>query len=527
MNREQLLKKRSDLIREMKDLDAQISREFSQEKHDAFVAKKDDVATIDAQLARMDALAELERSADTTKNAPAKGDQEEDGSAATPPPAAPASASATTETQRCAGIVEICRQFGMDDQIHGYIEKNASVEDVRRDVLTKLAKDYSPVASASRAAVGEENVDKFRNQASDALILRSGLNISMVSRDGSYKAADGAQKLRHLGLHGLMREYAQLRGASNANRLTVDELRRSVFTPDSQFAAMLDNTVNKSMAIGYGDAGATFDMWTRPGSNPDFKPTRKYRLSEAGTPSKILQNGEFAHDQMTDERVQLQLETYGITFTLSRQAIINDDMDYLTKMPAAYVRGFRRLINRNVYAILNNNTNYQVDTTALFHSTHGNLAGSASYPTTTALSLARAAMRKHTNLRGEEKLNIVPRFIVAGVDLETPFEKLLESGSDPAGTNSGVINPMRGKFTLITDPELTSATSTYPDWFLAADPAMCDTIEVAYLNGNSSPTVESQMSFEYLGMAWRIFGDWDIDILDYRGLYKVPGAAAA
>lgn len=451
-----------------------------------------------------------------------------------PAPAAPVAgvnvtaeraAAAEAERARTTEILGACRDFGLDPS--EFIAGGASVDAVRTAILAKLAEERKAVPSAPRADVGEENVDKFREAGADALILRSGLDIRRASRQGEYKPADGAEELRALGLQGMMREYLQLRGRKGVTRMTVDELRREVFTPDSQFSALLDNTANKSMAIGYNDAGVTFDIWTKPGSNPDFKPTRRYQLSEAGTPGKILQNGEFEHDVMTDQRVEMTLETYGINWTLTRQAIINDDLSYVAQMPAAYVRGFRRLINRTVYGILNNNPTYSVDSVALFYSTHGNISGSNYYPTTASLGLARAAMRKQQNLRGDEYLNVAPKFAIAGPDLETALEILLISVADPDGDNAGVLNPFRGKLTLITDAEITSVTSSQPDWFLAADPRLIDTVEVAYLNGNPMPTLESQVSFEQLGMSWRLYGDFDVDVVDYRGLYKTTGAASS
>lgn len=533
MNREQLLKQRRELMAKMHEMNARCAA-FSADDQTAWDNLLSQVRAIDAQLARLDELDALQgsgeqpvneqRSATPPANEPPAGGTRTATHPAQPPvdPAA--------ERARCLEITEMCKNFGIDaDVMRGYIEQGTPVDQVRKAVLAELAQRNAPVPGAPRVSVGEENVDKFREQGADAIIMRSGLDITKATRERgqAYKPVDGAHELRHMGLHEMMREYCQLRGVQNVNRLSIDDLRREVFTPDSQFAAMLDNVVNKSMLIGYQDAGVTFDVWTSTGSNPDFKPTRRYRLSEAGTPSKILQNGEFRHDVMSDQRVQLQLETYGIMFTLSRQAIINDDLSYLTQMPAAYVRGFRRLINRNVYGLLNNNTAYQVDNVALFASEHGNLAATPAYPSTGALGLARAAMRKQRNVRGDEYLNIAPRFVLTGPDLETDMEKLLMSFADPDGTNSNVVNPFRGKLQLVTDAELTSATDNNPDWFLAADPSLVNTIEVAYLNGNSLPTLESQISFEQLGMAWRVYGDWDIDILDYRGLYKVPGAAAA
>ena len=53
---------------------------------------------------------------------------------------------------------------------------------------------------------------------------------------------------------------------------------------------------------------------------------------------------------------------------------------------------------------------------------------------------------------------------------------------------------------------------------------MVDTVEITYLNGQKTPVIESQISFDVLGMKWRIYIDYGVTLLDYRGLYKNAGA---
>jgi len=37
------------------------------------------------------------------------------------------------------------------------------------------------------------------------------------------------------------------------------------------------------------------------------------------------------------------------------------------------------------------------------------------------------------------------------------------------------------------------------------------------------PKLESRVGFDYLGMEWRIYIDYGVNVLDYRGLYKNAG----
>ncbi len=63
------------------------------------------------------------------------------------------------------------------------------------------------------------------------------------------------------------------------------------------------------------------------------------------------------------------------------------------------------------------------------------------------------------------------------------------------------------------------------EWYLAAAAGDVDTVEVTYLNGNDMPKLESQVGFDFLGIKWRIYIDYGVTVLDYRGLYKNPGKA--
>ncbi|VDG74584.1 Uncharacterised protein [Clostridium carnis] len=59
---------------------------------------------------------------------------------------------------------------------------------------------------------------------------------------------------------------------------------------------------------------------------------------------------------------------------------------------------------------------------------------------------------------------------------------------------------------------------------MAANPADIDTIEVTYLNGDDMPKLESRLGFDFLGIEYRIYIDYGVSVLDYRGLGMNQGA---
>jgi hypothetical protein len=401
----------------------------------------------------------------------------------------------------------MCRDFEVDPK--EYIDNGSTVDQVRAAML-KVAKERMKPLHEGGTRILQEEADKVRDAASDAILLRGGKSVE--------KPAAGARDFRGMRLRDLAIDCLIRAGRSGAHRLDDEQLYREALTPDSQFTGILSTAVNKTMAIAYMAAQPTYKRWTGKGSNPDFKAATHYQISEAGDLVEMTQSGEFKFDEMSDQGVSKALATFGRTFGLNRQALINDDIGILTKVPEAYVRAASRGINKLAYKMIGNNPTIY-DGTALFHSTHGNLAGTAAEIDIDPIGDGRAAMRKQKNLREKETLNIAPKFLLVPAAIETRGQQFVSGNYSPA--TLGNVNPFSGTLEVIADAELDSYSPTA--WYLAAAPGDIDTVEVTYLNGDEMPKLESQVGFDFLGIKWRIYIDYGVTVLDYRGLYKNAG----
>lgn len=420
------------------------------------------------------------------------------------------------ERQRSVDITALCREFSIDN-VDEFIARGDTVDQVRKAALDILKERNKPGQTAG-VNVTQDVADTFRAALPHAMIMRAGMDLSKA---GVEKPHAAARELRGMSIRAMMEEHCRHMGIPNASRMTVDELVRSVFTPDSQFASVLDNTIGHSMMIGHQAAGTTYQLWTGVDSNKDFKPTPKFRTSAASEPEEVGQNGEMAFDEISDEGVYTQISTFGKRWAFSRQALINDDLDVLTKVPMQYAIALERMKNRRVYQILNTNPAIY-DGRALFDTVyHKNLAATPAYPSVISVGVARKAMGKQMDIDGKQILNIQPRFVICGLDADPKARQLMLSQADPGSTNSGVANIENGRLVVITDGEL----AVDLNWFTAADPRVIDTISVAYLNGQAQPTIESKSGWETLGMEWRLYGDFGVTVLDYRGLFKNDGSA--
>lgn len=404
------------------------------------------------------------------------------------------------ERARVREIGTMCRQFGVDDV--PYINNGMSVEAVRAAILDKLAQERK----AQPVTVQIDEMDKFRAAATDGLAMRAGMAVE--------NSAPGAEEFRGKRMMRLAAECVERELGKSTHAMDDETIVREALTGTGAFPGILSNVAHKSMAQAYQSAPTTYQFWTAQGSNSDFKDATRYRLSEADTLEKLNESGEFKAGGVTEGAAKTSIATYGRMFSLTRQAIINDDMGALQQLPAIYGAAARRMINKMVYKMLQSNP--KVEGAVLFHADHKNLC--AEDISIEGLAKMKAAMAKQKNIKGKEYLNIQPAFLICPVELEVQAAQLISSVVDPTKANA-TPNPFANKMTVISEPELEDAKAFY----LAAAAGIAPTIEVTSLNGNLTPTMERAEQFDTLGIKWRIYMDVGVNLLDYRGIQKSTG----
>ncbi|THD15365.1 hypothetical protein CI793_13445 [Anoxybacillus ayderensis] len=414
------------------------------------------------------------------------------------------------ERQRIAEIDNLCRSFGYDPQ--EYIKEGKSVDEVRKLILEKQIAEKKP----SSVGIIQDEGDKFRAAAVDGLSLRVGLTVD--------KPAPGATELRNLSLRELAIETLRIEGVPNAARLSSDEILRQYLTPTSLFTGIIDQTARTVFEKAYTEAPTTYQLWTRRGTLKDFRPTKTYQVGTAGELLPVPENGELKHDTPNaEEGPQRQLLTFGRQFTMSRQAFINDDVDFISTIPALYAQSARLGINRLVYQMLAKNPAIW-DGKQLFSADHGNISSVSSVPSVEALSDMRMKMKSQKAAGGQVKLNIPAKFLIVPTALETKAGQLIGSTVDPSQTNPNIPNPFYNSLTVISDAELDDATPNgAKEWYLLAD-QLRSPIQVDYLNGVDMPTiVMKQPPAGQLGYVWDIYIDYGVTIVDYKTVVKNNG----
>jgi HK97 family phage prohead protease len=409
------------------------------------------------------------------------------------------------ERKRTSEITALFRDFDVEGADEAIV-MGVSVDEARTMVMDQLRARNKGVS----VTMGEAESDKFRAAAQDAVLMAAGLPVA--------EPATGASELRGYSLIELARESLRRECDTKANFGDNMEMARAAINSTSTFPAIMSNLANKSVMNGFNEAETTFQIWTGKGSNRDFKEAARYALSEAGNLELVPEGGQFPQDVFGEASARTKVATYGKIFSLTRQAIINDDLGLFSKIATKYGSAAKRLVNKMVYAQLTGTVKMQ-DNVALFDDKHGNVAKTAEALSVTSLAKAITAMRRQKGITGDATLNITPKYLVVPPELEITAYQIVNSTAAVDGTNSGVVNPYKGRFVVVSDAELTDPTA----WYLVADASQHDTIEVTYLNGVETPRLETRQGFDVDGIEYKVAFDVGVDAIDFRGLYKNAG----
>ncbi len=248
------------------------------------------------------------------------------------------------ERQRVQGISDLCREFETDPG--EYIRTGATIDQVRAAILEGMRQTGSPTS----VQVTRDEGDTFRQRATDALILRAGIQIQ--------HPAEGCNEFRAMSLRDLAIECLSREGQNTGALLRMSsddlygELCRQFYNPSAAFPAILDSTIRKSIVELYNSVPTTFEAITTKGTLKDFKQTadHEYVIGGVGDFLMVPENGEIKPDKPRTEMLpQRKLDTYGKQFSMTRQAFINDDIGFLTKVPGLYATAAKKTINKQVY----------------------------------------------------------------------------------------------------------------------------------------------------------------------------------
>ena len=356
-----------------------------------------------------------------------------------------------------------------------------------------------------------DDLVKRRDAAANALLHRYSPTL--------FQLTDAARQYRGMTLMELARESLGDAGV-NTRGMSRNEVATRALHSTSDFPEILAAVTNKTLRQAYEAYPRTFLAFGRQVLATDFKAMHRVQMGEAPQLLKVNESGEFKRGTIGESKESYRIETYGRVVGITRQVLINDDLDAFTRIPAMYGNSIAQLESDVVWGIVTGNP-AMADNKALFHADHKNLEAPGAALGVDAVGKGRTAMAKQTGLDKKTVLNIRPAFLIVPAALELKAEQMVAQNIVPADTQNVVPQSIR-TLSPIAEPRLDADSATA--WYLAASPNQIDTIEYAYLEGQQGAYIETRNGFDVDGVEIKCRLDFGAKAIDWRGLYKNPGA---
>ena len=430
-------------------------------------------------------------------------------------------AQAVAETKRIGAIRRICAgKFSEIEEkaiAEGWAEEKCELEKLR------ASRPKAPAIHAVENAMGGQVLEA-------ACMLTA--KLAKVEELFDEKTLEAASKRFRggIGLQELLLEAAWANGYTGRNFRDSRSVLRFAFGQNIQAAfstvdigGILSNVANKFLVEGFFSVERTWRNITSVRNVSDFKTVTSYRLVGKDQYEKVAPGGELKHGTLGEQAYTNKADTYGLLLSIDRRDVINDDLGAITTVPRKLGRGSGLKINDVFWSTFMNNA-------AFFVAGNNNyLAGADTTLSIDGLTKAEVAFLNQVDPDGKP-IGIMPQVILVPTALSamgTMLFKSLEIRDTTASTKYPVANPHAGKFRVEVSRYLSNTQYTgFSDkaWYLLADPTDLPVIEVAFLNGQESPTIETaEADFQVLGVQMRGYHDFGVALQEPRGGVKAKG----
>lgn len=408
------------------------------------------------------------------------------------------------EAQRRSDIRGLVRSAGLGPELADQlIDQEADMTAAKAAVFDTMeaTRRSAPVV---RVHGSSEDPATIRTRQAEALAYRMG---------GAEELPEASRPYAELSFMDMAREAVERSGTSVRGMSRDEVLHRAAAHGTSDFPLTVMDAAGKTAMASYRAAESPLKTLCRKQTLRDFKASTAIRLGEMGELQEMAENGEFKATSRGEEGESIKLKTFGRRIDLTRNLIINDDLNLLADTVRAFGEAAAQTEAAIMVALLTDNPDLR-DGTPIFDASRGNISTTTGMPTKALLTENREAMRLRTGTDGKTIIDAPPRYMVVPADLETNAEEILAT-IQPGTTDD--VNPFAGKLKLLVEPRLPTGT-----WYLFADPARLASLRYAYLSGAEGVQVQRRESWDTLGLSFRAYLDFGAAWLDWRGAQQVP-----
>lgn len=430
-------------------------------------------------------------------------------SGATPAPEADVidtPANEPTAAQTRTEIREIIKRAGgTPEQADELIDADSTVEQARAaayDMMTERS-NAAPRIRITNPGPSPEQTRDFREEA-------------LAVRIGGGKPSDQARQFVAFSLVDHARDMLQAAGVSVRGMNSEAILTRAMHTV-SDFPELLTGTGARLLKPAYEAASSPLVALARKVTASDFRTQSMLQLGEMPKLGKVTESGEIKSVSRGEAKESWALDTYGSIFSLSRKALINDDLNAFADFASAAGQAAANTVADLIVTALTQSSGagpVMGDGVRLFHVDHGNISDGVI--ALNSVSDARTAMMTQTGVDGQTLVSVRPDTIIVAPSRLTRAEQFVAS-INPQDTDS--VNPFQGKLTIVCEPRLEAVN---PEGWYLADSRLAALV-LGGLAGNEGPQIASRDGFEVLGREFRVTLDVGVGPNDWRGWHYFDG----
>ena len=292
---------------------------------------------------------------------------------------------------------------------------------------------------------------------------------------------------------------------------------------------ILSNVANKFLLDGFNSVERTWRNIAAIRSVTDFKTVTSYRLTGNDQYERVAPGGEIKHGTLGEETYTNKADTYALMLGIDRTDIINDDLSAITTVPRKLGAGSGKTINDIFWKTFLSNLQ---GGSAFFTAGNTNfISGADTALGIDGLTKAEVTFMDQVDSDGKP-LGVMPAILLVPTSLSAVGSQLFKSmelRDNGSSAKYPISNPHQGKFRVEVSRYLSNAAYTGNSskaWYLLAGAEDLPVIEVAFLNGQEAPTIETaEQSFNRLGIQMRGYHDFGVALQDPRGGVRAKGEA--
>lgn len=303
-----------------------------------------------------------------------------------------------------------------------------------------------------------------------------------------------------------------------------------------QVPGILSNIGNKSIVGGFMNSDQSWRGIAKVRPVNDFKTVTSYRMGGGNTFLRIAPSGEIKHGSLSEISYTNQAKSYGRLLGISFEDYVNDDLGAFVSVGDELGRGGAEGLN-NIFwtAWLDDSTFFPTDKSKLNYDD----GSTDSVLSLVGLDNAESIFALQTKPDGSV-LGAMPKILLVPTALKNTALSLMNFpglvvGTTPAAAPNG--NIFAGRYQVVASPYLSrtsindengvaqTVTGSATAWYLLADPMDIAAIEVVFLYGKDTPTIETgDFEFDRLGFVTRATFHFGVAKQEYRAGTKLKGA---